>query len=48
MGVPDDKWGETVKPPVVLRPGAVAPEAELIEFCGATCLLQGPDLDRAA
>jgi acyl-CoA synthetase (AMP-forming)/AMP-acid ligase II len=35
IGVPDDKWGETVKALVVLRPGAVATEAELIEFCRA-------------
>jgi fatty-acyl-CoA synthase len=33
IGVPDDKWGETVKALVVLRPGAVATEMELIEFC---------------
>ncbi|MGA2522157.1 MAG: AMP-binding protein [Acidimicrobiales bacterium] len=33
IGVPDDKWGETVKALVVLRPGAVATEAELIAFC---------------
>jgi fatty-acyl-CoA synthase len=35
IGVPDDKWGETVKALVVLRPGAVATEEELIEFCRA-------------
>jgi fatty-acyl-CoA synthase len=33
IGVPDDRWGETVKALVVLRPGAQADEAELIEFC---------------
>jgi fatty-acyl-CoA synthase len=33
IGVPDDKWGETVKALVVLRPGAVATEEELIDFC---------------
>jgi fatty-acyl-CoA synthase len=33
IGVPDDKWGETVKALVVLRPGASAEPAELIEFC---------------
>jgi len=35
IGVPDAKWGETVKALVVLRPGAVATEEELIEFCRA-------------
>jgi acyl-CoA synthetase (AMP-forming)/AMP-acid ligase II len=35
IGVPDDKWGETVKALVVLRPGARASEEELIEFCRA-------------
>ena len=35
IGVPDDKWGETVKALVVLRPGAVATEEELIDFCRA-------------
>ncbi|HEX6312492.1 MAG TPA: AMP-binding protein [Acidimicrobiia bacterium] len=33
IGVPDDKWGETVKALVVLAPGASANEAELIEHC---------------
>ncbi|HUI04028.1 MAG TPA: AMP-binding protein [Acidimicrobiales bacterium] len=33
IGVPDDKWGETVKALVVLRPGQEASEADLIEFC---------------
>ena len=32
IGVPDDKWGETVKALVVLRPGAGATEEELIAF----------------
>ncbi|MDA8045362.1 MAG: AMP-binding protein [Actinomycetota bacterium] len=32
IGVPHDKWGETVKALVVLRPGEAATEAELIEF----------------
>jgi acyl-CoA synthetase (AMP-forming)/AMP-acid ligase II len=30
IGVPDDKWGETVKALVVLAPGAEATEADLI------------------
>ncbi|MEX0663280.1 MAG: AMP-binding protein [Acidimicrobiia bacterium] len=33
IGVPDEKWGETVKALVVLLPGAQATEAELIEHC---------------
>jgi len=33
IGVPDEKWGETVKALVVLRPGSAAEPAELIEFC---------------
>jgi fatty-acyl-CoA synthase len=33
IGVPDEKWGETVKALVVLKPGAEASEAELIEHC---------------
>jgi acyl-CoA synthetase (AMP-forming)/AMP-acid ligase II len=33
IGVPDDKWGETIKALVVLRPGATATERELIEHC---------------
>jgi fatty-acyl-CoA synthase len=33
IGVPDEKWGETVKALVVLRPGQEASEPELIEFC---------------
>jgi len=33
IGVPDEKWGETVKALVVLAPGAAASEAELIEHC---------------
>jgi acyl-CoA synthetase (AMP-forming)/AMP-acid ligase II len=35
IGVPDDKWGETIKGLVVLRPGATVTEAELIEHCRA-------------
>ncbi len=33
IGVPHEKWGETPKALVVLRPGAKATEAELIAFC---------------
>jgi long-chain acyl-CoA synthetase len=33
IGVPDHRWGETVKAVVVLRPGAAVSEAEIIEFC---------------
>jgi acyl-CoA synthetase (AMP-forming)/AMP-acid ligase II len=33
IGVPDEKWGETIKALVVLRPGASCEERELIEFC---------------
>jgi acyl-CoA synthetase (AMP-forming)/AMP-acid ligase II len=32
IGVPDQHWGETVKALVVLRPGSIADEAELIAF----------------
>ena len=35
IGVPDEKWGETVKALVVLAPGASVTEAELIEHCRA-------------
>ncbi|MEX1007288.1 MAG: AMP-binding protein [Acidimicrobiia bacterium] len=33
IGVPDEKWGETVKALVVLAPGASATEDDLIEHC---------------
>lgn len=33
IGVPSEKWGETVKALVVLRPEQEATEGELIEFC---------------
>jgi acyl-CoA synthetase (AMP-forming)/AMP-acid ligase II len=33
IGVPHEKWGETVTALVVLRPGGTATEADLIDFC---------------
>jgi acyl-CoA synthetase (AMP-forming)/AMP-acid ligase II len=33
IGVPDEKWGETVKALVVLRPGQEASEDDLMEHC---------------
>ena len=33
IGVPDDRWGETVKAVVSLHPGAEATEADLIDHC---------------
>jgi acyl-CoA synthetase (AMP-forming)/AMP-acid ligase II len=33
IGVPDEKWGETVKALVVLAPGAQAGQEELIAHC---------------
>ncbi|HYE89838.1 MAG TPA: AMP-binding protein [Terriglobales bacterium] len=33
IGVPDEKWGETIKALVVLRPGASATDRELIDHC---------------
>ncbi len=33
IGVPDEKWGETIKALVVLRPNAAATERELIDHC---------------
>jgi len=33
IGVPDEKWGETVKALVVLAPGASADEQEIIDHC---------------
>jgi acyl-CoA synthetase (AMP-forming)/AMP-acid ligase II len=33
IGVPDAKWGETVKAIVVLAPGAVLDEFEIIGHC---------------
>jgi len=33
FGVPDEKWGESVRAAVVLKKGATASEAEIIAFC---------------
>jgi long-chain acyl-CoA synthetase len=33
IGVPDERWGETVKAVLVRAPGEVATDAEIIEFC---------------
>jgi acyl-CoA synthetase (AMP-forming)/AMP-acid ligase II len=33
FGVPDEKWGEAVCAAIVLRAGAVATEAEIVEHC---------------
>jgi acyl-CoA synthetase (AMP-forming)/AMP-acid ligase II len=33
IGVPDEKWGETIKALVMVRPGSQATEAELMAFC---------------
>ena len=33
VGVPDERWGETVKAVVVLRSGAQASDGELMDFC---------------
>jgi fatty-acyl-CoA synthase len=35
IGVPDEKWGETIKALVVVRPGEAATESELIAHCRA-------------
>jgi long-chain acyl-CoA synthetase len=33
IGVPDEKWGETVKAIIVLAPGAILNEAEIVAHC---------------
>ena len=48
IGVPDEKWGETVKALVVLAPGSDADERELIDHCRQPAgPLQVPDVGRA-
>jgi len=46
IGVPDAKWGETVKAILQLKPGASATEEEIIEFCRGK--LAGYKLPRSA
>ena len=36
IGVPDDKWGETIKALVVVAPGSEVTERELIDHCRET------------
>jgi acyl-CoA synthetase (AMP-forming)/AMP-acid ligase II len=33
IGVPDEKWGESIKAVIVLREGKSATEEEIIEYC---------------
>ncbi len=33
IGVPDERWGESVKAVVVLAPDSTLTEQELVEFC---------------
>jgi acyl-CoA synthetase (AMP-forming)/AMP-acid ligase II len=33
IGVPDERWGETVKAVVALRPGITCTAAEILAFC---------------
>lgn len=33
IGVPDEEWGESVKALVVLKPGMIATEKDIIDFC---------------
>jgi acyl-CoA synthetase (AMP-forming)/AMP-acid ligase II len=34
IGVPDEKWGESVRAIVIRKPGVTVTESELIDFCG--------------
>jgi long-chain acyl-CoA synthetase len=33
IGIPDDKWGEVVMAAVALRPGAIATEEDILQYC---------------
>jgi acyl-CoA synthetase (AMP-forming)/AMP-acid ligase II len=33
FGIPHEKWGETVKAAIILKPGTRASEEEIIQFC---------------
>lgn len=35
IGIPNERWGESVKAIVVLKPGESATEEEIIEYCKA-------------
>jgi acyl-CoA synthetase (AMP-forming)/AMP-acid ligase II len=35
IGVPHPKWGEVLKAFIILKPGAVAGEAEILDFCSS-------------
>jgi acyl-CoA synthetase (AMP-forming)/AMP-acid ligase II len=35
VGEPSEKWGESVRAVITLKPGAVVPEQELIDFCAS-------------
>ena len=47
IGVPDEKWGETIKALVVLAPRQQADEGELIDYCKSRLArLQGAHVRR--
>ncbi len=49
IGVPDEKWGETIKALVVVRPGETVTEGELIAHCrDRLAHFKAPDQRRAA
>jgi acyl-CoA synthetase (AMP-forming)/AMP-acid ligase II len=35
IGIPNERWGETIKAVVALKPGETATEEEIIEYCRA-------------